>query len=86
MKVKLTPQTSNADSPTPHHDGSLIFAKPWEEDQSFPSFLNFLIQQELDLDQSHAQAEVRYAQTRKSPVVATLTLLQHLDIEKMLIS
>lgn len=54
---------SNADSPTLYEeDGTLVFAKPWEEAQPFTEFLNYVIQQEKD--PSSLEGEVRYAQTR----------------------
>jgi hypothetical protein len=57
---------SNADSPLTRDDGSLVFVKPWEEDQKFVDFIQYLTQQELN---SESQGEeVRYAQTRKYAV------------------
>lgn len=57
---------SNADSPTVSpKDGSTVFVKPHEEDQSFEQFLEYIVQQESDPD-FPANAEVRYAQTRES--------------------
>lgn len=55
---------SNADAPTHDQNGELIFAKPWEEDQPFPEFLDYVRSQETD--PSFAQgSEIRYAQTRQ---------------------
>ncbi|KAK0643093.1 cupin-like domain-containing protein [Cercophora newfieldiana] len=62
VNVAVTP-IGKADSPTLHDDGSLIFAKPWEEDQPFPTFLNYVIQQEKT-QSSSLPSEVRYAQTQ----------------------
>ncbi|KAK4449132.1 cupin-like domain-containing protein [Podospora aff. communis PSN243] len=61
VNVAVTP-FGNADSPTQHSNGTLIFAKPWEEDQPFPSFLDYVIQQEKE--QNTSAGEVRYAQTQ----------------------
>lgn len=57
--------SSKADSPTlaSIHD-TQVFAKPHEESQLFSEFLEYVIQQETDPD-FPADAEVRYAQTRK---------------------
>lgn len=44
-----------------------MFAKPWEEDQPFPQFLQHVIQQEMNLSSHTPDTEVRYAQTRKLP-------------------
>ncbi len=52
-----------ADAPTQGPDGELVFAKPWEHDEAFPKFLDFLMQQEKR--QSTDASEVRYAQTRE---------------------
>ena len=65
----LTPheQYRNADSPTETPDGEVVFAKPWEEDQPFPDFLDYVIRQEKeDASAPGVESEVRYAQTRKS--------------------
>lgn len=57
-------QKSNADAPTIHpQTGSLVFAKPHEEDQPFSDFLTYVIHQEKT--QGLRQSEVRYAQTRR---------------------
>lgn len=61
VNVAVTPK-GNADSPLHLEDGSLVFVKPWEEDQPFPEFLDHIIEQEKT---SPSQAsEVRYAQTQ----------------------
>lgn len=52
----------NADAPTQMEDGSLVFAKPHEEDQDFEEFLNYVINQEKN--PSSQGSEIRYAQTR----------------------
>lgn len=55
---------SNADSPLNRADGSLVFIKPWEEEQAFGDFIHYLTQQEVN---GGAQdEEVRYAQTREN--------------------
>ncbi|KAK3325670.1 cupin-like domain-containing protein [Apodospora peruviana] len=64
VNVAVTP-LGNADSPTLHEDGeTLVFAKPWEEQQPFTDFLNYVIQQENDPSSLSQDAEVRYAQTQ----------------------
>lgn len=45
--------------------GALVLAKPYEEQQSFSEFLDYVIAQEKNKDDPR-YAEVRYAQTRKS--------------------
>lgn len=61
VNVAVTPW-GNADAPTPGPSGASVFAKPWEEEQPFPVFLDYVIKQEKGgLD---AAAEVRYAQTQ----------------------
>lgn len=55
----------NADAPTRHDDGELLFMKPWEEQEPFDAFLDFVSQQELSKG-NKAVDEVRYAQTRKA--------------------
>ncbi|KAK3685616.1 cupin-like domain-containing protein [Podospora appendiculata] len=63
VNVAVTPM-GNADAPTPHGpDGSLVFAKPWEEDQPFGEFLDYVVQQERG-DSLQQNTEVRYAQTQ----------------------
>ncbi|KAK0613455.1 putative phospholipase [Immersiella caudata] len=61
VNVAVTP-AGNADSPSQNSDGTLVFAKPWEEDQPFPSFLDYVIQQEKQ--PNIPPGEVRYAQTQ----------------------
>ncbi|KAK3327919.1 cupin-like domain-containing protein [Cercophora scortea] len=64
VNVAVTP-VGNADAPTPQGpDGSLVFAKPWEEDQQFGEFLNYVVQQEQGDSQKQQNTEVRYAQTQ----------------------
>ncbi|KAK1828273.1 cupin-like domain-containing protein [Podospora conica] len=72
VNVAVTP-FGNADAPTPHPDGSLVFAKPYEELQSFPEFLDYLIQQEHNPDDS--PSEVRYAQTQNNNLPTEYPLL-----------
>ncbi|CAK7202330.1 hypothetical protein SEUCBS139899_005052 [Sporothrix eucalyptigena] len=62
VNVAVTPN-GYADAPTIGPDGEVIFAKPWEEDQAFPEFLDYVVQQEKG--QLDASAETRYAQTRE---------------------
>ncbi|KAK4192894.1 JmjC domain-containing protein 7 [Podospora australis] len=63
VNVAVTP-AGNADAPTLHTtpDGtsSLVFAKPHEEDQAFPTFIDYLTTQSL----SSSEREIRYAQTQ----------------------
>ncbi|KAK3937647.1 JmjC domain-containing protein 7 [Diplogelasinospora grovesii] len=61
VNVAVTP-AGNADAPTLHTDGSLVFAKPWEEEQPFPEFLDYVIAQETG--NLPERSEVRYAQTQ----------------------
>jgi hypothetical protein len=56
---------SNADSPTRDENGEVLFIKPWEEQQPFEEFVDFVSQQELCREKD--VKEVRYAQTRDSP-------------------
>lgn len=53
----------NADSPTRNKDGDLVFVKPWEEQQSFTDFVDFISEQEKSAKEE--VDEVRYAQTRE---------------------
>ena len=56
----------NADSPTRNKDGELVFVKPWEKQQIFSEFVDFVSEQEKT---GSPMAEIRYAQTRDySPV------------------
>ncbi|RDW88625.1 hypothetical protein BP6252_00657 [Coleophoma cylindrospora] len=74
VNVALTPKghvshlLKNADSPTLNDQGELVFVKPWEEEQSFDTFLDFVTRQELsshDLsDAPREDEEIRYAQTQ----------------------
>jgi jumonji domain-containing protein 7 len=59
----------NADSPTRDEGGELLFVKPWEEQQPFDGFVDFVAKQELS--GSHEVEEVRYAQTRELPPPST---------------
>lgn len=43
-------------------DGTKLFVKPWEEQQPFSEFLDYIISQEKS---GSFQGEVRYAQTRE---------------------
>ncbi|KAJ4385944.1 hypothetical protein N0V85_007953, partial [Neurospora sp. IMI 360204] len=62
INVAVTP-FGNADAPTFHPQiGSLVFAKPHEEDQPFSDFLAYVIHQEKT--QGLSKSEVRYAQTQ----------------------
>jgi jumonji domain-containing protein 7 len=56
----------NADSPTRNKDGELVFVKPWEEQQIFSEFVDFVSEQEKT---GSPMAEIRYAQTRDSPPI-----------------
>ncbi|KAL0944065.1 phospholipase a2 [Colletotrichum truncatum] len=60
VNVAVTP-FGNADAPTQHGDGNVVFAKPHEEDENFEEFLNYVIDQERSKDTT---SEVRYAQTQ----------------------
>lgn len=65
MKLSSLTHNSNADMPTvPPDEESLVFAKPHYEDQPFEELLEYVARQETDPD-FPADAEVRYAQTRK---------------------
>lgn len=70
----LTRDLSNADSPTTREDGSIVFAKPFQEDQPFQEFLDYVVQQETDPDSLAPDSEVRYAQTRKISPTRTASL------------
>ncbi|KAK1754811.1 phospholipase A2 [Echria macrotheca] len=64
VNVAVTP-AGNADAPTPDASGTLVFAKPWEEDQPFSDFLRFVIAQEQNPSSpTNNYQEVRYAQTQ----------------------
>ncbi|OIW29810.1 phospholipase A2 [Coniochaeta ligniaria NRRL 30616] len=63
VNVAVTP-AGNADSPTTREDGSIVFAKPWQEDQPFPDFLDYVMRQETDPESLAPDSEVRYAQTQ----------------------
>jgi len=60
----------NADSPTRNEDGELLFVKPWEEQQPFNEFVDFVAKQEKE---GRNDLEVRYAQTRVFHVIHSLT-------------
>ncbi|CAK7263176.1 hypothetical protein SEPCBS57363_000435 [Sporothrix epigloea] len=67
VNVAVTPN-GYADAPTLGPEDEVIFAKPWEEEQAFPDFLDYVVRQEKgQLDPS---AETRYAQTREAPPLA----------------
>lgn len=75
----------NADSPTVNDEGELVFVKPWEEEQSFDTFLDFVTSQELtSCIPSHKyrqEEEIRYAQTQNDNLRNEyLTLFS--DVEK----
>ncbi len=53
---------------SPTHEFPL-FAKPHEESQPFEEFLDYIVGQETD-PSFPPDAEVRYAQTRKSPAAS----------------
>jgi peptidyl-lysine (3S)-dioxygenase / protease len=55
-------RSRNADSPTRNKKGELVFVKPWEEQQPFSEFVDFISEQEKSGKQE--ASEVRYAQTR----------------------
>ncbi|KAK6216239.1 hypothetical protein LQW54_003813 [Pestalotiopsis sp. IQ-011] len=61
VNVAVTPY-GNADAPTLDADGNTVFAKPYEEDQPFEEFIDYLTKQELG--SSTDPGEVRYAQTQ----------------------
>lgn len=63
---ELTLDLRNADSPTTRDDGSIVFAKPWQEDQPFTEFLDYVVRQETEPESLGPDSEVRYAQTRKT--------------------
>lgn len=58
----IQPNDRNADAPTLDKRGNTVFAKPHEEDQSFPAFIEYLTKQETD--PNFQGSEIRYAQTR----------------------
>ncbi|KAK8110432.1 uncharacterized protein PG998_006889 [Apiospora kogelbergensis] len=61
VNVAVTP-LGNADAPTLDKRGNTVFAKPHEEDQSFPEFIEYLTKQETD--PNFQGSEIRYAQTQ----------------------
>ncbi|ERS95798.1 hypothetical protein HMPREF1624_07874 [Sporothrix schenckii ATCC 58251] len=61
VNVAVTPN-GYADAPTPGPDGDAVFAKPWEEDQTFVGFVDYVVRQEKG--QLPEGAETRYAQTQ----------------------
>lgn len=72
----------NADSVAEDDGGEMVFVKPWEEQQAFEAFVDFVAEQELagegEVD------EVRYAQTREqyplppsSPIPYLRTMAKH---------
>jgi jumonji domain-containing protein 7 len=61
-KREKAKKSSNADSPT-GNKGELLFVKPWEEQQSFADFIDFVSEQEESGEEK--VSEVRYAQTRE---------------------
>jgi jumonji domain-containing protein 7 len=63
--VPTAERRRNADSPTKSHNGELVFVKPWEEQQSFEEFINFISAQARSGAKLDSVQEVRYAQTRE---------------------
>jgi jumonji domain-containing protein 7 len=60
----------NADSPTENSDGEMLFVKPWEEQQTFERFIDFVVEQERNnTSRQELKYEVRYAQTREFSAV-----------------
>lgn len=57
----------NADSPTKGEDGELLFVKPWEEQQSFENFIDFIIEQELSGVTLDTAKEVSYSLSLSPP-------------------
>jgi hypothetical protein len=57
--MEITNRRRNAD-PTVIQDGGLLFVKPWEEEQLFSNFLEYITRQELE---GINLGEIRYAQT-----------------------
>lgn len=76
VNVAVTP-IGNADSPI-EHKGRLIFVKPWEENQVFDAFLDYVCKQELSGDR---KGEVRYAQTQNDNLRGEYEILFE-DVEK----
>ncbi|KAG8159232.1 hypothetical protein KVR01_010893 [Diaporthe batatas] len=62
VNVAVTPY-GNADAPTRDDKGELVFAKPWEEDQPFSDFVEYVARQETD-GSFPPSSEIRYAQTQ----------------------
>ncbi|EHA55292.1 hypothetical protein MGG_08136 [Pyricularia oryzae 70-15] len=82
VNVAVTPK-GNADAPTKLSDGSLVFAKPLEEDQAFGDFIDFVVRQEKNLANHDDEDEIRYAQTQNDNLrheYATLFSHVHRDI------
>ncbi|ROW06182.1 hypothetical protein VMCG_04703 [Cytospora schulzeri] len=65
LEESLRDQTVNVAVTPKGHDetGELVFAKPWEEDQAFPEFLDYVRRQETDASFPKG-SEIRYAQTQ----------------------
>lgn len=59
----------NADSPTLNGEGELIFVKPYEEQQPFDKFVDYVANQEKSGDMT---GEVKYAQTRETIIIASI--------------
>jgi jumonji domain-containing protein 7 len=53
-----------------------MFVKPWEEQQSFEEFVDFVSKQELSKVPVESVTEVRYAQTREFHVLDPLPYLK----------
>ncbi|TAQ85098.1 hypothetical protein B7494_g6582 [Chlorociboria aeruginascens] len=73
VNVAVTPN-GKADAPTFTENGDLLFAKPWEEQQSFDEFIDFISVQELSPSPS-SSTEVRYAQTQNNNLLSEYTTL-----------
>ncbi|TVY24930.1 JmjC domain-containing protein [Lachnellula hyalina] len=71
VNVAVTPK-GNADAPVESEDGEILFVKPWEEEQDFEEFMDFVIQQE---GSGEMNGEVRYAQTQNDNLRAEYSAL-----------
>ncbi|KAH8672638.1 cupin-like domain-containing protein [Tricladium varicosporioides] len=60
VNVAVTPK-GNADSPTKNEKGEMVFVKPYEEEQLFSDFIEFVSNQEKT---EIIDGEIRYAQTQ----------------------
>jgi jumonji domain-containing protein 7 len=76
----------NADSPTEDNNGEVLFVKPWEEQQPFDNFVDFLTEQELSGVIVESIEEVRYAQTRTSTYLSEVPVhsnFSHLENDNL---